>query len=256
MSMNRPIPSWENQRVWLIGASSGIGAACAQMLAQQGARVAVSARRADVLAQLGLPDESLLLPMDALAIAQWQQSLDQIVSAWGGVDLVLICHADYQPTRAWELQAEAARRMVDINLGSVYSGLATVLPQLLEQQRGGIGVIASVAGYFGMPNALTYAPMKAALINLAENLYLDLAPRGLGVYLICPGFVDTRLTRNNTFAMPALLTPTQAAQAILSGLQRGKFEIHFPWRFSRLLKLLRLLPFSWRSYLIQRGVKP
>ncbi len=256
MSMNRPIPSWQNQRMWLIGASSGIGAACAQLLAQQGARVAVSARRADVLAQLGLPSGSLLLPMDALLATQWQQSLEQIVAAWGGVDLVLICHADYQPTRAWELQGEVAQRMVDINLGSVYTGLATVLPQLLAQQYGGIGMIASVAGYFGMPNALTYAPMKAALINLAENLYLDLAPRGLGVYLICPGFVDTRLTRNNQFAMPALQTPEQAAQAMLRGLQHGEFEIHFPKRFTWALKLLRLLPFSWRSFLIQKGVKP
>lgn len=255
MSMNRPISSWQGQRVWLVGASSGIGAACAQLLAQQGARVAVSARRADVLAQLGLPDGSLLLPLDALQAAQWQQSLEQIVAAWGGVDLVLICHADYQPTRAWELQGDVARRMVDINLGSVYTGLATVLPQLLAQQCGGIGMIASVAGYFGMPNALTYAPMKAALINLAENLYLDLAPRGLGVYLICPGFVDTRLTRSNRFAMPALQTPEQAAQAILRGLQRGEFEIHFPKRFTRLLKLLQLLPFSWRSFLMQKGIQ-
>lgn len=255
MSLNRPITSWQNRRVWLIGASSGIGAACAQLLAQQGARVAVSARRADALAQLGLPDGSLLLPMDALLAEQWQQSLDRVVAAWGGVDLVLICHADYQPTRAWELQGDVARRMVDINLGSVYTGLATVLPQLQAQQYGGIGMIASVAGYFGMPNALTYAPMKAALINLAENLYLDLAPRGLGVYLICPGFVDTRLTRNNRFAMPALQSPEQAAQAILQGLQRGEFEIHFPRRFTRLLKLLQLLPFSWRSFLIQKGIK-
>ena len=255
MSLNRPITSWQNRRVWLIGASSGIGAACAQLLAQQGARVAVSARRADALAQLGLPDGSLLLPMDALLAEQWQQSLDRVVAAWGGVDLVLICHADYQSTRAWELQGDVAQRMVDINLGSVYTGLATVLPQLLAQQCGGIGMIASVAGYFGMPNALTYAPMKAALINLAENLYLDLAPRGLGVYLICPGFVDTRLTRNNRFAMPALQSPEQAAQAILQGLQRGEFEVHFPRRFTRLLKLLQLLPFSWRSFLIQKGIK-
>ena len=254
MSMNRPISSWQGRRVWLVGASSGIGAACAQLLAQQGARVAVSARRAEALAQLGLPDGSLVLPVGALRAEQWQQSLGRVVAAWGGIDLVLICHADYQPTRAWELQREVAQRMVDINLGSVYTGLATVLPQLLAQQCGGIGMIASVAGYFGMPNALTYAPMKAALINLAANLYLDLAPRGLGVYLICPGFVDTRLTRSNPFSMPALQTPAQAAQAILHGLQCGKFEIHFPKRFTWLMQLLRLLPFSWRSYLLQRRV--
>lgn len=255
MSMNPEITNWQGRRVWLIGASSGIGAACALMLGRQGARVAVSARREGELQQLALPPGSLRLPMDALVANDWQAALARIVAEWGGVDLVLMCHADYQQTRAWELQQDAAQRLLAINLGSIYSGLAVVLPQLLAQQSGGVGLIASVAGYFGMPNALTYAPMKAALINLAENLYLDLAPRGLAVYLICPGFVQTRLTQQNRFAMPALQTPEQAAQAIIAGIGKGRFEIHFPKRFSLLLKLLRLLPFSWRSSLLRKAIQ-
>jgi len=100
-----------------------------------------------------------------------------------------------------------------------------------------------VAGYRGLPNSLAYGPTKAALINLAETLYLDLHARGVGVSLINPGFVDTPLTRQNQFRMPALITPEQAAQEILGGWARGEFEIHFPKRFTRWMKALQLLPY-------------
>ena len=111
MSMNPVITNWQGRRVWLIGASSGIGAACALILGRQGARVAVSARRQGELQQLALPAGSLRLPMDALVANDWQAALARIVAEWGGVDLVLMCHADYQPTRAWELQQDAAQRV-------------------------------------------------------------------------------------------------------------------------------------------------
>jgi short-subunit dehydrogenase len=104
--------------------------------------------------------------------------------------------------------------------------------------------VGSVAGYRGLPKSLAYGPTKAALINLAEALYLDLRPQGVGVSLISPGFVDTPLTAQNQFKMPALISPQQAAQAILRGWAHGDFEIHFPKRFTLWLKALQLLPYS------------
>jgi short-subunit dehydrogenase len=104
--------------------------------------------------------------------------------------------------------------------------------------------MASVAGYRGLPNSLAYGPTKAALINLAETLYLDLHNQGVGVSLINPGFVETPLTAQNDFKMPALISPAQAAEAILKGWARGQFEIHFPKRFTFWLKVLRCLPYS------------
>ena len=101
---------------------------------------------------------------------------------------------------------------------------------------------AAPRGQGGLPQALAYGPTKAALINLAETLYLDLQPQGIGVHVINPGFVETPLTAQNTFAMPALISPEQAADAILAGLEAGHFDIHFPRRFTLWLKLLRLLP--------------
>ena len=117
------------------------------------------------------------------------------------------------------------------------------ITQLLKQGSGGIAVVSSVAGYGGLPTALVYGASKAALINLAETLYLDLAPRGIGVYVINPGFVKTPLTDRNTFAMPALISVEDAAKAIIAGFECGDFEIHFPKRFTLWLKLLRLLPY-------------
>ena len=112
-----------------------------------------------------------------------------------------------------------------------------------------------MAGWIGLPKASVYGPSKAALINLAEILYSDLHPRGLDVYLINPGFVDTQLTARNDFHMPALQTPEDAASAIMRGISAGRFEIHFPRRFTLLVKLLRMLPYRLRFALIGQLVK-
>ena len=145
---------------------------------------------------------------------------------------------------------DATQALFAANLLSMYQGLNAVLPQLIAQQHGSVALTASVAGYLGLPNAASYGPSKAALIQLAEILYGDLHSKGLGVYLINPGFVQSRLTAKNTFAMPALQTPEQAANAVFKGFVRGDFEIHFPKRFTYLLKLIRLLPYRWHFALL------
>ena len=131
--------------------------------------------------------------------------------------------------------------------------VAAIVPALLAQGRGTIGIVSSVAGYGGLPKALVYGASKAALINFAETLYLDLAPRGLGVVLINPGFVRTPLTDRNAFPMPYLISADEAATEIVAGLERGDFEIHFPRAFSRRLKLLRLLPYRWYFAIVRKA---
>jgi short-subunit dehydrogenase len=110
-----------------------------------------------------------------------------------------------------------------------------------------------VAGFRGLPQSLAYGPTKAALINLAEALYYDVSPHGIGVSLINPGFVETPLVAGNDFPMPALITPETAAAEILKGWRKGEFHIHFPKRFTRLLLLLRLLPYRCYFALVRRG---
>jgi short-subunit dehydrogenase len=180
--------------------------------------------------------------MDVTRPDDWQDAYRRLCALWGGVDLVIFCAADYKAIRSWELRADVVKSMLDVNLGGVYYGLETVIPGLLEQGQGSIALVGSVAGYMGLPKATVYGPTKAALINLAEVLYAELHDKGLGVFLINPGFVKTRLTAGNDFHMPALQTTEAAAHAILKGFSKGLFEIHFPKRFSLSLKLLRWLP--------------
>lgn len=255
MSFNEPIRQWNDRRVWVIGASSGIGAAFARALVDRGARVALSARNRDALerlAQSGRPGQVLALPLDVTREAELAAALASIQSAWSGVDLVVLLAGNHIPVRAWELTATRARGLVETNLMGVLNALAVVTPVLLNAGRGGVAVVSSVAGYSGLPTGLIYGATKAALINLTETLYLDLAPRGIGVYLVNPGFVRTPLTDRNTFNMPALIAPEEAARQMLRGMERGEFEIHFPKRFTRWLKLLRLLPYRLYFPIVHR----
>lgn len=246
MSFNEPIRQWTGRRIWVVGASSGIGAALARALIERGARVAVSARSREALqrlAQTGKPGQVLALPLDVTREAELSTALASIQSAWSGLDLVVLLAGNHIPVRAWELTATGARDLVETNLVGVLNALAVVTPVLLKAGHGGVAVVSSVAGYGGLPTGLVYGATKAALINLTETLYLDLAPRGIGVYLVNPGFVRTPLTDRNTFSMPALISPEEAARQMLRGMERGEFEIHFPKRFTRWLKFLRLLPY-------------
>ena len=143
-------------------------------------------------------------------------------------------------------------RHQEVNYAGALRVLDAVLPLLLAQGQGHISLVSSVAGWRGLPNGLAYGPTKAALTHLAESLYLDLQDRGLGVSVINPGFVATPLTAQNNFQMPALMTPDQAATAMLKGWAQGAFDIHFPKRFTLWLKLLRLLPYRWYFALVRR----
>jgi short-subunit dehydrogenase len=249
--LNPPINDWTKRRLWIIGASSGIGAACAEHALALGAHVALSARRGDALAAVAQGHvNSLVLPFDACDTAAWQGAFDQLMTQWSSIDMVLFCVGTYEPMRSWHMPSDTVRATFEANLLSVYQGLHTVLPQLMAQSHGSVAITASVAGYLGLPNATAYGPSKAALIQLAEILYGDLHPFGLGVYLINPGFVQSRLTAKNTFAMPALQTPKQAAHAIFKGFSQGRFDIHFPLRFSLFLKCLQILPYRWRFKLL------
>jgi short-subunit dehydrogenase len=247
--MNPTITDWQGKRVWLVGASSGIGAAMAGELAGRGARLALSARHLDKLQALAIED-ALLLPCDVTHGASLAAARRGLVAAWGGVDLVVYLAGDYVPMGADNFDLAVAEQVVAINFNGAMRLAATVLPDL--RPGGGIAFVASVAGYRGLPRALCYGPGKAALIHFAEVLHLDLAPKGIGVWVINPGFVATQLTARNDFAMPALLTPAQAAIAAVDGFKSANFEIHFPKRFTRLVKFFAHLPYRLYFPLIRR----
>ena len=242
--LNPRLAPWPGLRVWVIGASTGIGAATAEALLAAGARVALSARSADKLVSVahGHP-RARIEALDFTRTDEIKAAWERILQAWGGCDLVLVVAGTHKEMRAWELTAADADALLAVNLHGPIATVATVVPALLAQGNGAIAIVSSVAGYRGLPKALIYGASKAALINFTEALYFDLHPQGLGVYLINPGFVATPLTAGNDFTMPHLITAEAAALEILRGLERGDFEIHFPRAFTRQLKLLQLLPY-------------
>jgi NAD(P)-dependent dehydrogenase (short-subunit alcohol dehydrogenase family) len=251
--LNTPITDWQGRSVWLIGASSGIGLATAKALHAAGARVVVSARNAELLQQFvdAHPGaQAVVLDVaDTAAIA----TAARYVQTQQGLDVVMYCAGYYQAMRAPTYSLPEMLRHLDINYTGALRVLNAVLPELLPQQRGHISFISSVAGFRGLPRSMAYGPTKAALINLAEALYYDVSPHGIGVSLINPGFVETPLVAGNDFPMPALITPEKAAAEILKGWHKGQFHIHFPKRFTRMLLLMRLLPYRWYFDLVRRG---
>jgi short-subunit dehydrogenase len=253
--MNPKIQDWTNKRVWLIGASTGIGAATAQLLLKKGAKVALSARSLQQLTNLAAVwplEQVCVLPLDITQPSQLKHAHERLCAIWGGVDVYLLLAGGYTPMRADAFNPQQARALIELNVQGAFNLLEVALPQLIKQGQGALGLVSSVAGYRGLPKALVYGPSKAALINLAETLYLDLAPQGIGVYLVNPGFVETPLTAQNDFKMPALISANQAAIALVCGLEQGQFEITFPRRFTYWMKWMRLLPYRLYFYLVHK----
>lgn len=250
--LNPPITSWHDKSVWIIGASSGIGRATAAALHGQGARVTVSARNAQALQDFVAEHAgSAALQLDSTDPQAVQQCVDHLLST-RAPDCVMYCAGHYQAMRASALDVPDMLRHLQVNYQGALYLLDALLPALRQRGSGHLSFVSSVAGYRGLPNSLAYGPTKAALTNLAETLYLDLQADGIGVSVIHPGFVETPLTAGNTFNMPGLITPAQAARAILHGWARGNFEIHFPKRFTFWMKALRIMPNRWYFYLVRK----
>lgn len=254
--LNIPMTDWAGKRVWLVGASTGIGHACAMALAQAGAQVVVSARKIE-----GFKGMANIHPiaLDVTDAASVQAAKDTLVTLLlhherlgGELDLVVYCAGHYHAQRATDFDLSDMLRHQEVNYVGALQVLDAVLPLMLKQSQGHISLISSVAGWRGLPNGLAYGPTKAALTHLAETLYLDLQDRGIGVSVINPGFVATPLTAQNAFEMPALITADQAAKAILQGWSRGAFDIHFPKRLTMWLKAMRLLPYRMYFALVRR----
>jgi len=243
MPLNPPIEDWRGRVVWIVGASSGIGRATASRLHALGARVVVSARNRGALdAFVAEHTGSQAIALDVADRAGMARTLEAVRALHGRVDLAMYCAGHYTPMRASGFDLGQMLLHLQVNYVGALHMLEAVLPALIGQGAGHVSLVASVAGYRGLPQALAYGPTKAALQHLADALFLDLRPLGIGVSVVNPGFVATPLTAGNDFEMPALLTPQQAADHIVRGWEKGRFEIDFPKRFSLWMRFMRLLP--------------
>ena len=243
------------QTAWVTGASSGIGRELALQLATKDIKVFASARRTDKLKILSsLNDNIYPISMDVTQISDVRKKTDFFLEDDNFPDLIILnagVSKLFTIDKIEESYQEIVRSM-DVNYFGVINCLAVLLPSMIKRKRGHIAVMASVAGYRGLPNSLAYSPTKAALINLVEILRTELTPIGITVSVINPGFVDTDATRINKFRMPKLVSVEYAAEKILRDLKKLKYEVAFPFGFTLFIKFLRILPNSLYFFIIRR----
>jgi short-subunit dehydrogenase len=229
------------QVVWVVGASSGIGAATASELEARGATVAISARREQELERVSC-GRMLVVPVDVTNAAAVAAAANRVREVHGRIDVAVLAAGWWQQMDANAWDTEVFDRHVQVNLVGTSNTIAAVLPDMLERRSGVIAGIASVAGYRGLAGAEAYGATKAAQINLLEALRVQLRRSGVRVTTVCPGFVRTELTAGNAFPMPFLIDADEAAGAICDGLERGRSEIVFPLPMALLMKAARLVP--------------
>lgn len=237
--------TWPWKTAWITGASTGIGRELAVKLARDGVRVAASARSVDRLNELSRLQQGIVpVPVDVTDRAAVSAAHRHVMETIGPVDLVVLNAGVWHPMAASAYDAQRAAQSMNVNYLGIANALEPLIPNMIANGKGHLALVASVAGYRGLPKAAAYAPTKAAVISLAEVLRLELSQHGIKVSLINPGFVETPMTAVNEFPMPYIIKAEDAASRILNGLARGKFEIAFPWQLVTTLKLLRLMPNS------------
>lgn len=231
---------------WIVGGGSGIGAAMAKMLASRGWTVAISGRRQSALDETARHDPARIITYvldvtDAVAV---QRVTRQIGLDHRQIDLFIYGAAAWQPMDIGDYDAAKFQQIVDTNLMGLVRMANPVTEEMAARGGGQFAIIASVAGYFGLPRAAAYNATKAALISLAQSMRTELKPRGIAVRLVSPGFFKSPLTAKNDFPMPFLLETDEAAERTLDGLLNSrKFEVAFPRRMAWILKVLRVLPY-------------
>ena len=236
----------KDRTAWVVGASSGIGAATARELVSRGARVAISARREDQLAQVA-GGRMLVVPADVTDAQGLRAAADRVRTELGPIDLVVLNAGYWRQMHATSWDTEVFRRHVEVNLVGMSNGIGAVLPEMIARGSGVIAGVASVAGYRGIAKSEAYGATKAGQINLLEALRSQVAGsqvagKGMHITTICPGFVRTEMTQDNDFPMPFIIEADHAARAICDGLERNRFEIVFPARMAVLMKAARLVP--------------
>lgn len=240
------------QRVWVTGASSGIGAEVARELDRRGARVAITARRQEALEAVAGTSGMRVEAGDVTDGEAMARIVRGLVSDWGAVDLVILNAGVYEPVTPDTFRAQIFRTHLDVNVMGAVNCIEAVLPPMRARRAGRIAITASVTGYAGLPLASAYGATKAFLISMSDALRADLASSGVAVSLIAPGFVRTPLTDQNPFTMPGIIEADAAARLICDGLEQGRAEIGVPRKALVFMKVLAMIPGPARRWYVAR----
>ncbi|MGI9481731.1 MAG: SDR family NAD(P)-dependent oxidoreductase [Hyphomicrobiales bacterium] len=241
--------------VWITGASTGLGREMAVQLARHGVKVAVSARSEEKLKSLAKEVANVFpYPLNVTDVSSLEQAVQDIEKNLGPIDLAVFNAGTYEPQPAEQMDHASFHHIMAVNYSGAVSGVIAVLGPMRNRAAGHIAIVASVAGYRGLPNAGAYGSTKAALINFAESIKTEIERDGIITSVINPGFIDTPMTQKNDFPMPFLMDVEQAAKTTIAGLRAGKFEVAYPMKLVLILKLMRILPYWLYFALIERFV--
>ena len=241
--------------LWVTGASSGIGAAVAKKFAKEGWKVAISARRIELLNVIAEDDNIYSYPLDVTNAIQLKETFNKIVNDLGKVDLCILSSGTYERKSEKEIDANNIKNVIEVNFLGVINSVAAVESYFKNKKNGHIAIVSSPVGYRGLPKSSGYTPSKASLNNFTQGIYFDFIKFNVRVSLICPGFIKTALTDKNEFKMPFLKSPEYAADKIYDGLVRKKsFEIIFPIQIAIIYKIFQILPNKIYNYLISKFV--
>ena len=245
------------KKIWITGASSGIGKALAIKFSEEGWQVAASARRENLLNEMEKINSNIYsFPLDVVNLDNTKKIFKEIVEKLGDIDLCVFSTGTYDPKKEREINIEQVQKVFNVNFFGTLNCVKSVETYFKNRKSGHISIVSSLAGYRGLPNSSGYGPSKASLNNLAESLFFDFKRYDVRVSLITPGFVKTPLTDKNTFKMPFLKTPEFAAEKIFDGLvNKDSFEISFPIQIKIIMKLLKILPNQFYLYLIKKLTK-
>ena len=235
-----------NKVIWVTGASTGIGKALAIKFSKNGWKVAISARRLELLEEISKKNENIFsFPLDVTNKDECSKVFSEIKNKFGQIDLCIFSTGTWDPKKEKEIDVEQIENVMKVNFFGTVNSIKSVEKYFKELGKGHISIVSSIAGYRGLPNSTGYGPSKSALNNLTESLYFDFKRYGVRVSLISPGFIKTPMTDKNDFKMPFLKTTEYAAEKIYNGLvNTNAFEIHFPKQLTIVLKILKILP-NW-----------
>ncbi len=246
-----------NKKIWITGASSGIGKSLALKFAKEGWQVAASARRENLLNELVKENSNIhSFPLDVTDKDKTKIVFQNILKKFEDLDICVFGTGIHDPASEKKLNNETFRKIMEINFFGTLNCILAVDSYFRERKKGEISIVSSVAGYRGLPAAGAYCASKSALISLAESLVFDFKRFNVKVSVINPGFIKTPMTEKNKFKMPMIKSPEYAAQKIFLGLtKKNSFEIHFPKSFTFGMKLLKIMPNWLYFFVVGRGIK-
>lgn len=244
------------KKIWITGASSGIGKALAEKFAKENWKVAISARRESLLNEIAKEENITAFPLDITKNEEVKNTFSKIINDFGDIDICVFCSAIYNRKNEKEINVAQIAKTIEVNFLGNVNCVKTVESHFKNRKNGQISLVSSVAAYRGLPSSSGYGPSKAALTNFAESVYFDFKKYNVKVTIISPGFIKTPMTDTNEFPMPFIRSADFAAEKIYEGLlKKNIFEITFPKQLTIILKILRILPYSIYMFLVDKLIK-